>query len=346
MGTTTIQCPACGKPIGLLNKRGVLQATCVSCRYQLRAVSGILAACSSTLITIKGQSEQHTGLYQRQYELRVVRPDQHLETLEFRQAGKEDLLPFRTGDQVLVLMLLRGDQHPQILSVRNCTTGREYPVVRLLKPLHQVFTLPRMIGLSVGIAIYLILLAPFPNSSNAGRLLALILAGASGVVATACAKQYLQPEEFVTPEQRQRVQEQNLLIQKESLERRVQQLQLDQQSHQDLIEQMQALQAQMLEVGRSLYASRIDTMEQAIQLLTQQCAQDQKLLAAYRETIQMLEIEYETSQVAAHLPDAAQNMLLDRMEELKAIEAQNQNLRLQIEANEEVQQLRSGVRHQ
>lgn len=273
----------------------------------------------------------------------MVRPDEHLETLEFRQAGKEDLLPFHTGDRVLVLMLLRGDPHPQVLSITNCTTGREYPVHRLFKPLHQVLTLPRIIGLGVGIAVYVILLAPFPNSSAAGKLLAMILAGASGVVSAAYAKQYLQPEEFITPEQRQRVQEQNLLIQKEALERRVQQLHLDQQSHQDVIEQMQALQAQMLEVGRSLYAGRIATMERAIQLLNQQCDQDQQLLTAYRETIQMLGIEYETSQVAAHLPDAAQNLLLGRMEELKAIEAQTQNLRLQIEANEEVQQLRSGL---
>lgn len=102
----------------------------------------------------------------------------------------------------------------------------------------------------------------------------------------------------------------------------------------------------MLEVGRSLYASRIATMERAIQLLTQQCDQNQRLLATYRDTIQILEIEYETSQVAAHLPDAAQNLLWERMEELKAIEAQNKNLRLQVEANAEVQQLRSGANHQ
>lgn len=341
--TTTIKCPACSKPVGFLNKRGTLQATCATCRYELKAVCGILTARSSNQITLRRQTSQHSGIYQRRYELRVTRPDQHLETFEFLQAGKEDMLPIRTGDQVLMLMLIRGDHDQKVILITNCTTGREYPVHRLMKPLHLILTLPRMIGTGVGIAIYLILLAPFPNSSNTGKLLALILAGTSGIVATAYAKQYLQPQESVTPEQRQRILEQELLLQKEALEQRVQQLQLDHQAHQDLIEQMQALQTRMLEVGRSLYESRIATVERAIQLLTQQCDQDQRLLVAYRETIQILEIEYETSKVAAHLPDAAQNPLLERMEELKAIEAQNQDLRLQIEANEEVRRLRSGV---
>lgn len=340
---TTIKCPTCTKPIGFLNKRGVLQAACATCRYELKAICGILTARSSNQITLRRQTNQHSGLYQRRYELRVTRPDEHLETFEFLQAGKEDLLPIRTGDQVLILMLIRSDQDQKVTSITNCTTGREYPVHRLVKPLHLILTFPRMIGTVVGIAIYLILLAPFPNSSNTGKFLALILAGASGIVATAYAKQYLQPQESVTPEQRQRILEQELLLQKDALEQRVQQLQLDHQAHQDLIEQMQVLQSRMLEVGRSLYTTRIATVQRAIQLLNEQFHQDQRLLAAYSQTIQILEIEYEISKVAAHLPDAAQNPLLERMEELKAIEAQNQNLRLQIEANEEVRRLRSGV---
>ena len=61
----------------------------------------------------------------------------------------------------------------------------------------------------------------------------------------------------------------------------------------------------------------------------------------YAKTITMLEIEQESLAVTESMTDEAAGMIAERMATLDEVLEQNADLRLQLEANEEVQRLLS-----
>jgi hypothetical protein len=68
---------------------------------------------------------------------------------------------------------------------------------------------------------------------------------------------------------------------------------------------------------------------------------DEASLGQYAKTITMLEIEQESLAVTQSMTDEATGMIAERMATLDEVLAQNTELRLQLEANEEVQRLLS-----
>jgi hypothetical protein len=132
--------------------------------------------------------------------------------------------------------------------------------------------------------------------------------------------------------------DQKLLIQKQRIERRVEELNHESNSGQALIEQLERLKKKMLDVDQELYSARIYRSTSAIGILKQQIVNNHRLVREYRRTQRMIDIEVETSWVADQLPDAENfdRAIAQKLIELKEIEDQNQFLKLQLAAYEEV----------
>ena len=101
-----------------------------------------------------------------------------------------------------------------------------------------------------------------------------------------------------------------------------------------MIEKMQS-------VGDELYASRIKQAQAAIDILDQPISLDGASLDEYAKTITMIEIEQESLAVTESMTDEAAGMIAERMATLDEVLERNADLRLQLEANEEVQRLLS-----
>lgn len=134
------------------------------------------------------------------------------------------------------------------------------------------------------------------------------------------------------------VADQRLLVQKQKIEQRVDELNHDSKANQILIEQLETLKRKMQELDPPMYSARIYRASTAVNILKQQISNNQRLLREYRRTIKMIEIEIETSWIADQLPDADDfsRKIVQRLAELKEIEDQNQVLKFQLAAYEEV----------
>ncbi|WP_421655244.1 hypothetical protein [Leptothermofonsia sp. ETS-13] len=132
--------------------------------------------------------------------------------------------------------------------------------------------------------------------------------------------------------------DQKLLVHKAKLEHRLDELNHECKSTQFLIDQLEALKHKMLDVDRDLYSVRIYRSTSAIGILKQQIANNARLMREYRRTLRMIEIEIDTSWIADQLPNADNftRAIAEKMAELKEIEDQNQFLKLQLAAYEEV----------
>ena len=97
----------------------------------------------------------------------------------------------------------------------------------------------------------------------------------------------------------------------------------------------------MRSVGDELYASRIKQAQAAIDILDQLISLDEASLDQYAKTITMIEIEQESLAVTESMTDEAAGMIAERVATLDEVLEQNADLRLQLEANAEVQRLLS-----
>ena len=63
------------------------------------------------------------------------------------------------------------------------------------------------------------------------------------------------------------------------------------------------------------------------------------LKAYYSRAVEIIDIEYESGQVSADFLNNPDNLISQKLQELKSMEAKNSDIRTQLEANEEVKKL-------
>ena len=95
----------------------------------------------------------------------------------------------------------------------------------------------------------------------------------------------------------------------------------------------------MSKVDADLYASRIETLKRGGALLRQQIEGLAKLITEYGKVLEIIDIEYESGNVAADFASQPDSVVFQRMEELKQVEEKTAAIRNQLEANEEVKRL-------
>lgn len=317
---------------------GTFQATCLSCSRMYRVVHGRLSERSSIQEAVLYLTSKLPSLYKRHYEFRITTPARDLKLLKFSIAGRVDQVPVRRGDMVSVLYSSRGYILKKLISITNHTTGRDYvlpsPALGYTYLLTSRGSLAAMVCLSTLYLSFGQFLITLP---------VLVLSGYLYLKLIHAAQLTNPPLRMDVQEEVRLMTDQELLGQKHRLEQRVSELKYECHTNKTLIRQLQALSEKMLSFDRTLYSFRVNRIDRAVTILRQQMTNAKGLVAEYNKTLQMIEIEVETSKIAAQLPDAEEfmTMILGRLEELKAIEHQNQQLKFQLEANEEVRRLRA-----
>ena len=327
----SLYCPSCSRPIADVN-RDTDYVTCSACRSQFGVVYGKLSRRSSLFETLFFFGSKFPRFYKRHYTLQVTTPDRTLKQLQFSVPGKLDELPIRYGDIVSFLYTVQGYMAKKLVAITNHTTGkrhilphpvpsRRYLGILLALAVVGAFAFAYATGMNlvsvavinaVGILLYLrvtnVLKLSYPTLTNSGiqgnRLLA----------------------------------DQKLMMQRQQIGHRIEELSHESKSNQALIAQLEGLKRKMVEVDQHLYSHRIYRSTTAIDILKQQVTNNHRLIREYQRTQRMIDIEVETSWVADQLPDAENfgRAIVQKLAELKKIEEQNQYLKFQLAAYEEV----------
>lgn len=330
----TISCPSCSRSLGRVHSDGIFHAECGICRKRFGVVFGKLSHWASQREELFYLGPKWPSLYRRRYEFRITTPARDLKVLRFAIGGRTDRVPVRPGDRISVFFVPSGDRLRQLVSIQNHTIGKHYSLPSLVpSPGHLLATQGAW-------AVVAALGAMFTGFGS------LWIWGLGGL-AIAAYSRIVNTAQLLTPELRPHVSaearllgERSLLEQKYQLNHRMEAVRQESYGHQDLIQRLQSLRGKMLNVNASLYAGRVSRIESAIRLLKQRIHHDRLLIDQYAETIKMIDIELETAYLSDHLPhlDDFTGAIHHRLAELQQVEEQARDLKLKIEANEEIQQ--------
>lgn len=333
----SLQCPSCSRPISDLHS-AASQVTCAYCRNRYGVVFGKLSRRSSIYETLLHFSSKLPTFYRRHYTLQITTPDRNLKLLQFSVPGKTDNLPVQHGDIVSALYTVQGYLMKKLVVITNHTTGKRYV---LPNPVPSAGYLT----IALGTVVLGLLVASYMTGGSLFLTAALSALGVLLVLKATDSAQLTTPSlEDRGREGSRLIADQKLLVHKTKLEHRIDELSHECKSVQFLIEQIEELKQKMLDVDRDLYSVRIYRSTGAIGILKQQIANNQRLMREYRRTLKMIDIEIDTSWIADQLPNADNftRAIAQKLAELKEIEDQNQYLKLQLAAYEEVGYQRIG----
>ncbi len=330
----SLHCPSCSRAIATIDQH-TSQITCSHCRSRFGFVYGKLSRRSSLFETLLYLNGKLPSFYKRYYNLQITTPDRVLKRLQFSLPGKTDDLPVYHGDLISVLYTMQGYVMKKLVAITNHTTGKRYV---LPNPIPS----PRYLMVMVSASVLGLLM--FTYISGGSMFLAASVS-ALGVLLywklTHTAQLTSPPLEEQGGEGSRLLADQKLLMQKQRIAHRLDEVNHESRSNQALIQQIEHLKQKMLEVDQQLYGARIHRATSAIGILKRQIANNQRLMREYRRALRMIEIEVETSWIADQLPDAENftRVIVQKLQELKQIEDQNQFLKLQLAAYEEVNHL-------
>jgi len=270
--------------------------------------------------------------YKRHYTLQITTADRTLKQLQFSIPGKADVVPVNSGDIVSIFYTMQGYVMHKLVAIANHTTGKQYllPTPIASSTHHTTLLLTAMmgcIGLSFFSGVNILLTAVF---SAVGIVMYLKLTHSAQLTSPPLATQAHLGKRLLA--------DQRLLAQQRKIQQRIDELQHERQANQLLIEQLETLKQKMTQVDYPLYAARIHRTTGAVNILKHQMINQQRLVREYDRTLKMIDIEVDTSWIADQLPDGEHfcRTIIERLAELKEIEQQNQRLKLELAAYEEV----------
>ncbi|HEY9907209.1 MAG TPA: hypothetical protein V6D18_06330 [Thermosynechococcaceae cyanobacterium] len=330
----SLHCPTCSRPIALSPQ--IQQISCPACGSEFGVVYGKLSKHTSLPETLLYLTARLPQIHKHHYTFQITTPDRTLQQLQFSTPGKVDSVPAQAGDLISVLYTLQSYGMRSLVAISNHTTGKGYVLPRPIPSGSHLTT-------TVGTAILAVLLASYFIGLN------LFLAGSVSAVGALMYLKLTNMAQLSSPalqaqgrEGNRLLADQRLLGQKRRIEARMGELEHDCKANQMLINQLATLKRKMQTLDQSLYVTRIDRADRAVNLIEQQNINNQCLMREYGQAAKMIEIEVETSWIADQLPESSDfiSKILRKLDELKSIESQNQALKLQLTAYDE---LRSGV---
>lgn len=271
------------------------------------------------------------SFYKRHYTFQITTADRTLKRLQFSIPGKADVVPVHSGDIVSVLYTMQGYVMKKLVAIANHTTGKQYILPNPIPSSTHHITL--LLTAATGFVVL-----SFFGGFNVVLASVLSATGVLAYLKLTHTAQLTNPRLEDQPMGQRLLADQRLLAQQRRMQQRLEELRHERQSSQVLIEQLEALKQKMSHVDQALYSSRIERAMGAVNILKQQIVNNHRLVRAYERTLKMIEIEIDTSWIAEQLPDAENfnRTIVERLAELKAIEEQNQTLKLQLAAYEEV----------
>jgi len=327
-------CPSCSRSLGRFEADGCFRATCSNCRLHLEGFWGRLSHWQSKGEPLFYLHPRLPKLFRRTYEFRITTPGRELKLLTFSTPGLDDPVPVRAGDRIAVLYSGTTGHLDKLMAIQNYSLGRTFLPPSAISSAGYLWKVRG--GMTAALGISALIGGVDLGLVAAGAIAVSVLSRLSpGAKLSAPALRGDRPDEV------RLMAELKLVQQKADLTQHVEVLRQEIQDHRELIKRFQALRSKMMAYNPTLYGSRVGRVERATQLLRQRIEHTQKLMEEYSQTIQMLEIELETASLADRLPDADDFTcrVLERVEELRAIEARNLATWQHIQTNSDFQRL-------
>ncbi len=324
-------CPKCFKTIGELPERGELVALCSSCRFKFQLVRGRVLERSSK------QQPGRKSNPMRHYVIRLELPHRLNEVTEFDQIGTDDSVHARRGDDVAVVYSLRGTQREELLAIHNLTTGESHAIGT---PGEKSSSTAATLGFLAG-AVF----GALTFATGLSFMIALLLGTAMSLSTAFVLRRRLAPVHELEPDAQAILERKHSwLTEKLRLEEARARVAADIADRERLRNRLVDLQRKMLEVGLDAYKPRLASIDVALAALDSQMTLDRHLCDGYDRNIKMIEIEQESTSTADQVfSDDLTPLVVEKLEELKALEAKQADLARELEANVEIEQLlRSG----
>lgn len=315
------QCPADQTPLGVVPESDEFEGTCEECGQTFRLLFGTVARTNS-----RQEQAPNSMNWRRLYEIWVERANGREEVVRFFLPGREVKVLLEKGDPITYCVRMPGYRPVYLHNRATHATWWISPAA----PMKTRRTGPKLVGMA-----FLAFAAFYLFQAIAALAVEPILGAAiMGVIGGAI----LWGER---PERRPALPANPLRPILEELMRvdgRLDELEREEVRLRDARAKLVDLTRDMRDVGEAVYGARIEKMQRAVRLIDDQFAGDAVLREAYETTRKMLHIEVKTVQTA----EAVQSSLAlvnRRQDEVKQIEFENANRRIELEAIDEVERI-------
>ncbi|MBD1912128.1 MULTISPECIES: hypothetical protein [unclassified Leptolyngbya] len=312
-------CPGCARSLGRFEADGRFRATCFNCRLKVEGFWGRLSHWHSKGEPLLYLHPQLPKLFRRRYEFRIATPGRELKLLKFTTPGLVDQVPARPGDRIGILYSGSADHLEKLMAIQNYSLGQTFRPSAAIPSTAHLWKVRGGMSAALGISALI-------GGVNLGIITAAAVAISLLSRIDSAAELSSPPLRRDRPDEVRLMAELKLVQQKADLQYHSEVLKQEIQEHRELIKRFQTLRSKMMAHNASLYAPRVSRLEGAIQLLKQRINHTQQLIEGYQQTTQMLDIELEAASLADRLPNADDftRQVLKRVEELRAIEAEQQ----------------------
>ncbi len=327
-----LNCPNCANVIGEYPDASVAIVACAHCTFKYELSAGTCTSLRSHLVEVRRAVLDGPALHMRRFELSVATSSRETLRFTFDTDRDDEWIHIATGDRVVVAYSMRADTREELLFVVNRTRGERFVLGKPGQRSKSRAMLFGTLAAAVGGTTAAVLSAPF--------LLAAGVALLAGVATTKGLGYALRPKHVLAAhEQVELTARSELLIQKRSLRESRGVVLNDIENRRSLAERLHRLRSRMIAVRLDAYATRIADTDRALQALDEQRQMDDRLLAEYDRTLQILDIEYESSVAAETLPSDAAGIMDSRLAELRVVEELRADVTRRLAANDEVEQL-------
>ncbi len=319
--TYKINCQSCRQPLYFLDfsksKETRLVAICTRCQYKYALVVTEVCSFSSTLEV----SPNNKNLPHRSYHLRGIQADGTLESVEFSTLGRLEKISALSGDQVLLLYIMRGKELQDLVWIQNSTTKKSH---LLIKP----GTKARATGFATAVLTLVgsSILAGFLQIPTNQLFWATTIPSSVGMGVFVTRRSSIKVRDCVELERLSS--EQQLLAQKHELEQKIASLTTELQTTQRLVQRLKALAQKMIGIKEEMYVNQAKTVAKAVTVLEKQLELTLNLINGYLQLGEIIEVDYETFQLTENLPGDVLTKMLNQLEELKVIESTKEELSL------------------
>jgi hypothetical protein len=325
-------CPNCDHLASEYPDAGVSVVICAQCTYKYELSAGSVTSFTSNSVEVRPPAEGRRATYARRFELKIAVSPRETVRFMFGTERDDEWIALARGDRAVVVYAMRGKKREQLLCVVNRTSGERF-----------------LLG------------TPNTRSKNMAALTGLAAAGASAIAAVALSvpgplvvlgvmvigfgtsiglRRFFRPEHVLTSNERAELSaRQTLLREKRDLLRLRENVIGDVEIRAALRERLRNLHDRMVAVQLDAYAARIGLIDEALETLDAQLAVDHQLVAEYTRTLQIIDIEYESSVAADVLPADGARIMESRLAELRAVEEHRAETTRRLSANAEVELL-------
>jgi hypothetical protein len=325
-------CPNCAQIIGEYPDSGVLVVVCARCTFKYELSGGTVGSLTSERIELRASTPLDPSTYMRRFALTLAISARETLRFTFDTDRDDDWVRVPQGNRCAVVYNMRGDRRVALLFVVDRTSGERFV---LAKPGQQSRGLVIAAGALAGVVVGVVALwSALPFIAAVG------IAGVVGVGATKGLGYAMKPRHALAEGERDALTaHQALLGQKRELLQLREAVIVEVEGRRALRQRLDGLRSRMVAMKLDAYADRIAAIDRAVTTLDEQLGVDMRLAAEYDRTIQILDIEYESSVAADALPEDSASIMDARLTELRGVEELRAETTRRLAANAEVERL-------